>query len=132
MQRRHPLVQWLCMLLIGTFAAVVLTAPVAQAGMIATEAAISAQQRAELTALLERAEVREQLQLWGVDAAHAQERIAALSDDEIAELAARMDELPAGAGIVNALIFVFLVLLITDILGLTEVFPFVRGPDARH
>jgi hypothetical protein len=54
-------------------------------------------------------------------------RIAALTDAEAAELAARIDSLPAGGiGIIGAILVVFLVLLITDILGLTKVFPFTR------
>ena len=51
----------------------------------------------------------------------------ALSDEEVLQLAARLDSLPAGGdGFIGALVFVFLVLLITDIIGLTKVFPFTR------
>ena len=52
-------------------------------------------------------------------------RVAALTDEEAAKLAAEMDSLPSG-GIIGAILFVFLVLLITDILGLTKIFPFTR------
>jgi hypothetical protein len=42
-----------------------------------------------------------------------------------------MDQLPAGGDAVGVLIgaslFVFIVLLITDILGFTDVFPFVKS-----
>jgi hypothetical protein len=54
-------------------------------------------------------------------------RIAALTDAEAAELAARIEELPAaGISILGAALVVFLVLLLTDILGYTKVFPFTR------
>ena len=60
-------------------------------------------------------------------------RVASLSDREIGQIAGQIDRLPAGQGVLVALIgaalFVFLVLLITDLLGLTHVFPFVRHPS---
>ena len=69
----------------------------------------------------------------GVDPEEAQARVASLSDREIGQIAGQIDRLPAGQGVLVALIgaalFVFLVLLITDLLGLTHVFPFVRHPS---
>ena len=58
------------------------------------------------------------------------ERIQAFFDraDVQAQLAARIDELPAGGiGIIGAILVVFLVLLLTDILGYTKIFPFTRS-----
>lgn len=96
----------------------------AQAAMLSTEAALS---RAELLRTLDRADVREQLAAYGVSADAVRARVAALTDAEAADLAARIDELPAGGiGIVGAVVLVFLVLLLTDILGYTKVFPFTR------
>jgi hypothetical protein len=72
--------------------------------------------------------VRARLQAYGVDPVQAQERVAALSDEEAARLAAQIDELPAGG--VDALgvaLIVFLVLLFTDIMGYTKIFPFTRS-----
>ncbi|HEX6689662.1 MAG TPA: PA2779 family protein [Burkholderiales bacterium] len=92
------------------------------AGMIAADA-----DRQNIAAALERAEVREQLAAFGVDLAEAQARVAALSDAEAAELAARIEALPAGGVDVLAVaLVVFLVLLLTDILGYTKIFPFTR------
>jgi hypothetical protein len=63
----------------------------------------------------------------GVDPAHAQNRVAALTDQEAAQLAARLDELPAGGSdILMVALIVFLVLLFTDIMGYTKVFSFTR------
>ncbi len=66
----------------------------------------------------------------GVDPAVAVARVAGLSDAEIHDVAGRIDQLPAGQDFVGAILgtalVLFLVLLITDILGLTDVFPFVR------
>ncbi len=66
----------------------------------------------------------------GVDPAEATARVAGLSDAEIRKIAGRIDQLSAGQGVVGTIIgaalVVFLVLLVTDILGLTDIFPFVR------
>lgn len=76
----------------------------------------------------QRAYLEQRLVTWGVDPELAAERVARLTPAEVHELAQRIDEMPAGAGVVNAVVFVFLVLLITDILGVTDIFPFVRSP----
>ena len=94
----------------------------AQAGMIATDKALAG----NVQQLLERADVQAGLQAYGVSAADVQARVAAMSDQEAAELAARLDELPAGGNIVGAIVLIFLVLLLTDILGFTKIFPFTR------
>lgn len=106
----------------------------AQAGMIAsaqvaqeTMAPASVGDRAKVMAALSRPEVQAELVKHGVDPAQAQARVAALSDDEVARLAHDLDNAPAGAGIVGAIVLVFLVLLVTDILGFTKVFPFTRS-----
>jgi len=83
--------------------------------------------RERIAAVLEREDVRAQLAARGVSPEQAQARVAALSDAEAADLAARIDELPAGGvGIIGAALIVFLVLLLTDILGYTKIFPFTR------
>ena len=54
-------------------------------------------------------------------------RVNAMSDAEVAQLAHRVDQAPAGSGVVGVLFSVFLILLVTDILGFTKVFPFTRS-----
>lgn len=77
-----------------------------------------------------REDVREQLGLLGVDPDEAAERVANLTDAEVREIVGRLDELPAGEGtlgvVLGVVLIIFVILLITDILGLTDVFPFVR------
>ena len=104
-------------------------APV-QARVVSTEEALAAtpaSDRAALEALLARDDVRARLEALGVDPQQAVERVQALDDQQARELAARIDELPAGAGIVGAILTIFIVLLITDILGFTKVYPFTRS-----
>jgi hypothetical protein len=105
--------------------------PGAQASMISGEQVIASQSaqhdRERLRSMFERADVREQMLARGVDASSAQARIDALTDNEVASITGKLDSLPAGGDVIDALIFVFLVLLITDILGFTKVFPFTRA-----
>jgi hypothetical protein len=80
---------------------------------------------------LDRSEVRRQLEAWGVTSEEAQAWVDGLTDQEIAEVAARIEQMPAGGSalgtLVGAGLVVFVILLITDILGYTDVFPFVKG-----
>jgi hypothetical protein len=107
----------------------------AQASMIGTEQVVSVaaaqQNRAKVTAAFERADVQSELQKMGLNTTDARARVAAMTDDEAASVAHQIDTLPAGGdGIIGTLVFIFVLLLITDILGLTKVFPFTRS--ARH
>jgi hypothetical protein len=106
--------------------ATALTAAPVQAAMLAAQAAGDGD-RGRIAAALEREDVRAQLAARGVSLKEAQARVTALTDAEAAELAARVDELPAGGiGILGVALVVFLVLLLTDILGYTKIFPFTR------
>lgn len=95
------------------------------AGMVSTEAVVANADRTRVANFLEREDVRLQLEAQGVDPAQVKARVAALTDEEAAQLAAHMDEMPAG-GVLGLILLVFVILLITDILGLTKVFPFTR------
>ena len=97
-----------------------------QAAMVATENALAGAQHAQVQRLLERADVQARLEAYGVNAADVKARVAAMNDDEAAALAARIDSLPAGGDLIGAVVLVFLVLLLTDILGFTKIFPFTR------
>ena len=101
----------------------------ASAGVVATdELATTSVEKERVKGFLDRAEVRAHLQNMGVDADSARARVDALTDAEANDLAARIDQLPAGgADVLGVLLFIFIVLLITDILGLTRIFPFTRS-----
>ena len=87
----------------------------------------AADQRAQVLAALERADVSAALAERGVNLVQARERIAALTDAEVSVLAAEIDQAPAGASeLIGTLALVFVVLLFTDILGYTHIFPFVK------
>lgn len=127
--------RWLSLILAGSlsFAGLMQSA---QAALIGTDAVAAAQAatpaspegRAFLNQALEREDVVRALQERGVDPAEARARVAALSDEQAQWLASQVDQSPAGASdILGALIFIFVLLLVTDILGLTKVFPFTRS-----
>ena len=109
--------------------------PAANAAMIGTEAVVHAaqaqQQRSRIHEALNREDVALKLTSLGVDPAQVQARVDALTDDEAQRLAKQMDEMPAG-GIVGAIVLIFLVLLITDLLGMTDVFSFTKKGSARR
>jgi hypothetical protein len=121
-------------LVLTSFGFTCLYIPAAQAGMIApstygqTQNGVASEQRQQLQQFLSRDDISAQLVKMGVDPAEAQARVERLSDQEVATAAERVQQLPAGGdgGIVGAIVFIFLVLLITDLLGVTDVYPFVK------
>jgi hypothetical protein len=103
-----------------------------QAAIISTEQVVSAtaaqENRAKINAAFDRADVQAEMQKMGITPEEARARVASLTDAETASIAHRVDAIPAGGdGIVGGLIFIFVLLLITDILGLTKVFPFTKS-----
>jgi len=109
--------------------------PVAQAALVRTEvitAAAKAQQnRDNLKAMLSRQEVRDALLARGVDPADAQARIASLTDDEVQQLAANVGEMPAGGSAVGVVAIVFLVLILLDVMCVTDIFSFIKKHNCR-
>ncbi|MDG4475189.1 PA2779 family protein [Thiovibrio frasassiensis] len=120
--------------LVFTFLLLDFSVHTAQARMIDTSNVLTAQQtaanRERVSTFLGRDDVQKVMEQHGVDAAEAQKRVASLSDAELAKISQSMEQLPAGGdaigAIVGAAVFIFVVLLITDLLGLTNVFSFVN------
>lgn len=83
--------------------------------------------RARVNAFFARDDVRQALVQQGVDAEAALARVGAMSDAEVAELAGRVEQAPAGGDVLGMVFTIFIILLVTDILGLTKVFPFTRS-----
>ena len=104
--------------------------PMAQASMIGTQQMMdnsqAQQDRAQLASMLQREDLAAQLKQAGVDPQQLQARVDTLTDQEVATLTEQLNQLPAGSGILGTAVFIFLVLLVTDITGYTDVFPFVK------
>ena len=99
----------------------------AGAGVISTEAAIEMQEREarieRISSVLARDSVQSRMIRLGVNPDLAAARVASLSDSELQQLEARMDELPAGAdGALTVLGIVLLVLLVLELVGVTDIF----------
>lgn len=99
----------------------------AGAGVISTEAAIEMQERTarieRINSVLARDSVQSRMISLGVAPDVAAARIASLSNSELQQLEARMDELPAGAdGALTVLGIVMLVLLVLELVGVTDIF----------
>lgn len=105
----------------------------AQASIVSTDQIITAEvattnpNRVTVNNFLQREDVRQALQSQGISPLAATERVSAMTDLEVAQLAGRVDQAPAGGEVLGLLFTVFIVLLVTDILGLTKVFPFTRS-----
>lgn len=104
---------------------------IAQAAFVPTEAlhqasSVQTDSRAALNQLLAREDVRAQLIAQGVSPDAVATRIAALTDTEARQLAEQFADLPAGGDGLGVVVLVLLVLLLTDLLGITDVFPAVR------
>ena len=97
----------------------------ALAAMIETQSVAASSNRDRLASMLDRADIVAQLELYGVSSADVKARVDALTDDEAAQLAGKMDSAPAG-GLLELILIVFLVLVITDLLGYTHIFPFTK------
>ena len=100
------------------------------AGMVTTtdivndETVLAEKQR--LTQLLSSENVKSQLVSMGVDPEDAKMRLDNMTDQEIIAFSSGMNEMEAGSGVLELAVFVFLVLLVTDLLGYTDIFPFVK------
>lgn len=123
------------LLLVVSFCLLNFNVPNAQAKMVGTDAVIAGQQaadqRAQVADFMAREDVKQIMTQYGVDPVEAQLRVDSLSNEELAHLANSIDQLPAGGSavgvIVGAALLVFIILLITDLVGLTHVFPFVNS-----
>ena len=86
--------------------------------------------RMRIAALVTRDDVQRQLKAQGVDPDEALARVAALSDAEVRLIADRIDAMPAGQDALGTLIgvalVVFIILLVTDLMGVTDIFPFIK------
>lgn len=113
---------------------------IAQAALVPTDRIIESSEletdRARVVAFIAREDVRGEMQAMGVDPDEAVARVALMTDAEVRQTAARIDQLPAGQGVAEALVgavlIIFIVLLITDLMGVTDIFPFVKGGKARR
>ena len=131
MERLRSMGRFLALPLAAAVCWITLGVGTAQGGMVATQDVVAegevANDRAQVKAFLARSDVQQQLRSLGVSPAEASERVATLSDSEVQRIAGELEERPAGAlvgDVISAAVTIFVILLITDILGLTNAFNF--------
>jgi len=102
----------------------------AQAAMIGNEQVINqhlqGQTRDSLQQLLQQQSARQQLQALGVSPDLVKNRIDSLTDSELARINRHVDTLDAGGNILGILLVIFIVFVITDVIGATDIFPFIH------
>lgn len=132
--------RYVCYFVAVTMLLMSLPVQTVRAAMIKTETVLTLSTvndvRENLNQFLKREDVQAIMTARGISPAEAKARVDSLSDDEIMQIADKMDQLPAGGTsafgvIVTAAVVIFVVLLITDILGFTDVFTFVKHPSRK-
>lgn len=98
---------------------------VTSAAMVDSAQLLASQQTSDqqtLEAFMARDQVRDQLVALGVSPEMLQQRLRGLTDEEARQLAQQIDELPAGAGLIEVVGIVFVVLIVLELVGVTDVF----------
>jgi hypothetical protein len=134
-QQYSRLMRWTSRVVILSMLVMGLPLQPAFAGMVETGQAVThepaGQDRVRISAFIDREDVLAQLQQQGVTAGDAKARVNALTDNEAHMIAGKLDQLPAGGSgigeILDFIFTIFIVLLLTDIFGLTNVFSFTRS-----
>jgi len=100
--------------------------PTVEAKMIDTDTYFSVQQyqdgKMQISEFISRDDIRAKLVEFGVDPQEAEQRIAHLSSEEVQLLQSRIADLPAGAGVIEVIGIVFVILLILELIGVTNIF----------
>ena len=101
----------------------------ATAGVYSSEQAINSQQyqynKQQVLNLVDSADVQQKLLNLGVSPTDAKARIASMTNQELVDFNQHINEMPAG-GIVGTIVTVLVVVAVLDLMGLTDVYPFIR------
>lgn len=118
----------LCLLL--SLSLIVLPVTPVQAAMISNGQIIGEVQtelnRSDVLQVLEREQAQKQLKALGVSPEMVKERVSHMTDHEVAQLNQHLADLPAGGDVLGVILILFIVFIITDMLGATNIFPFVK------
>lgn len=131
--------RYVCYFVTMTMLLMSLPVQTVQAAMVKTETVLTLSTaknvRENLNQFLKREDVKAIMTAQGISPIEAKARVDSLSDAEITQLADKMDQLPAGGStfgvIIGAAVIIFIVLVITDILGYTDIFTFVKHPSSK-
>ena len=99
------------------------------AAMIGNAELLGSTADSDRTALMEMLggdSAKQQLAALGISQEQAMQRIARMTDQEIAQLNQQLADLPAGGDVLGLLLLLFIIFIITDAIGATDIFPFVH------
>lgn len=104
-----------------------LMVPAAHAEMLGTRTMLDSQARQakveHVREMLSQDRVEQQMIALGVDPADAKTRVASLTDAQLAQVEGKLETLPAGGdGVLVVLGIVFVVLLVLELVGVTDIF----------
>ena len=118
----------LCLLV--SLSLIVLPVGPAQAAMISNGQIIGEVQaelnRGDVLQILAREHAQQHLKALGVSPDMVKERVSHMTDQEVAQLNQHLADLPAGGDVLGVILILFIVFIITDMLGATNIFPFVK------
>ena len=124
----YTLHRMLCLFM--SLSLVVLPMGPAQAAMIGNAQIVNEVQaelnRGEILRMLDREAAQQQLKALGVSPEMVKERVAQMTDAEVAQLNQHLADLPAGGDIWGVLLLLLIVFIITDVIGATDIFPFIK------
>ena len=116
---------------LSIFAMISLQIAPVQAAMVSNEDLLIQAQHdislEQIITMLDHEEIQKKLTAMGVNPSAAKIRVSQMNDSELAKLTQSLEESPAGSGALGMLLTIFIVLVITDMLGATDVFPFVKN-----
>lgn len=117
-------------LLAATMIVTGLLSATAQAAMVSTHELVNseAQQmtRTQVLSILDKEEARNTLLNLGVNPTEVEARIDNMSAEELQAFSEQVNTMQAGGGVVGAVVLVFVILIVLDLLGTTNIFPAIK------
>lgn len=102
----------------------------AQAAMIPTQDLVTSESRestrAQVLAILDQEQARDAMLTLGVDPADVEQRVGEMSTEELQAFNAQVEDMQAGGSVVGFVVLVFVVLIVLDLLGTTNIFPAIK------
>ncbi|MBA56723.1 MAG: hypothetical protein CMK89_19895 [Pseudomonadales bacterium] len=102
----------------------------AQAAMVTTGDVISTasqqETRAQVLAILDQDEARDALLSLGVAPADVEQRVQDMTTAELQAFSKQVEEMQAGGSAVGVIILIFVILIVLDLLGTTNIFPVIK------
>lgn len=134
MRRSRGLQRLAASIVAVSFCYISIVATPIQAAMVGTSDILQMQSddlaRDKVHLFLQRRDVVNCLEAMGVDARDALDRVNAMTDEEVRLLSDQIDQMPAGGDglgfILGVAVVTFIVLIILDIIGVTDVFTFIK------